>query len=88
MKSITPRHKLDYNSPLRQVLLPQLLLDIRTERHQTLVLLAVLGVVAAKRDELLADGTPAVRLALAVLRVRYDALHLLTRRQTTVCIAT
>jgi hypothetical protein len=44
--------------------------------------------VTAESDKLLANRTATVSLALAVLRVRHDALHLLTRRQTTICIAT
>lgn len=76
------------NLPLREILLPQLLLDVGTERHQTLVLLAMLRMITTKRDELLANWTSAVRFPLAVLGVRHNALHLLTRRQSTVCVAT
>jgi len=74
--------------PLSQVLLMQLLLDVGTERHQTFVLLAVLCVVAAECNELFANGRSSVRLALAILGVRHNALHLLTRWKTTICIAT
>lgn len=75
------------DSPLGQILLSQFLLDVWTERHQTLVLLAVLCMVTTQSDELFADRTPSVSLSFAVLRVRHNALHLLTRRQTTICIA-
>ena len=74
--------------PLSQVLLTQFLLDIRTERHQTLVLLAVFRMIAAKSDELFANRAATVSLSLAALRVRHHALHLLTRRQTAIYIAT
>lgn len=76
------------DSPLSEILLPKLLLDVRTERNQTFVLFAVLRVVAAQGNELFANRTSPVGLPLAVLRVRDDALHLLARRQTTIGIAT
>lgn len=47
----------------------------------------MLGMVAAQRDELLANWTPAVRLPLAVLRMLNHSFHLLTARQTTVGVA-
>jgi len=48
----------------------------------------VFGVVAAQRNELLADGTAAVCLALAAFRVLDNALHLLAGRQGAVGVAT
>lgn len=70
-----------------QLLLPELLLDVQTERDGTFVLLTVLGVVAAQSDELLADGTAAICLALATFRVLNDTLHLLAGRQGAVGVA-
>lgn len=61
-----------------QLLLPEFLLDVQTERDGTFVLLAVLGVVAAQGDELLANGTATIGLPLAALCVLNDPLHLLT----------
>lgn len=43
--------------------------DVTAKRYGTLRLLAVLRVITAECDELLADGTAAVRLSLAGLRV-------------------
>lgn len=66
----------------------ELLLDVGTEGHRTLVSVGtVLGVVAAEGDELLADGTAAVRLAFADLGVRHDSLHLLAGRQAAVGVS-
>ena len=48
-----------------ELLLPKLVLDVKTERYRTLVLLAVLGMVAAQSDELLAHGATTVSLPLA-----------------------
>lgn len=70
-----------------QLLLPELLLDIQTERDGTFVLLTVFGVVAAQSDELLADGTATVRLALTAFCVLNNALHLLAGRQGAVGVA-
>lgn len=64
------------------------MLDVRAERYQALSLLAVLGVVAAQRNELLANRTTAVRLPFAVLRVLHHPFHLLTAWQATVGVAT
>lgn len=44
--------------------------------------------VAADGDELLADGTAGVDSLLAHLGVLHDALHLVARHSTAVCIAT
>lgn len=70
-----------------QLLLPQLLLDVQTERDGTFVLLTVFGVVAAQSNQLLADGAAAIRLALAALCVLHNALHLLAGRQQAVGVA-
>ena len=69
-----------------QLLLPQLVLDVEAEGHGALVLLAVLGVVAAQGDQLLAHGAASVGLALAALGVLHHALHLLAGRQQAVGI--
>jgi hypothetical protein len=71
-----------------ELLLPQLVLDVQTEGYRTLVLLAVLGVVAAQGDELLADGAATVGLALATFGVLHHTLHLLAGRQAAVGVAT
>lgn len=73
--------------PLLDLLLLQLLLDAGAERHRALGLLAMLRVVAAQRDQLLADGAVALGLALADLGVRDDALHLLAGREAAVRVA-
>lgn len=83
-----PPHHLRLLEAVLQLLLPQLLLDVEAEGHGALVLLAVLGVVAAKRDELLADGAAAVGLALTALGVLHHTLHLLAGRERAVGIAT
>lgn len=70
-----------------QLLLSKLLLDVQTERDGTFVLLAVFGMVAAQSNELLADGTTTVGLALAAFRVLNDSLHLLAGWQGAVGIA-
>ena len=74
--------------PVLQLLLPELLLDVEAEGDGTLVLLAVLGVVAAQGDQLLAHGAAAVGLALAILGVLHHPLHLLAGRQGAVGVAT
>lgn len=70
-----------------QLLLPELLLDVQTERDGTFVLLAVFGMVAAQGNELLADGTATIRLSLAAFCVLNNTLHLLTGRQGAVGVA-
>jgi len=45
-------------------------------------------VVTTQRDELLADGAPAVGLSLALLGVRDDPLHLVARGRAAVGVAT
>lgn len=70
-----------------QLLLTQFVLDVEAEGHGALVFLAVLGVVAAEGDKLLAHWTAAVRLALAALGVLDHSLHLLARWQGAVGIA-
>jgi len=70
-----------------QLLLPELLLDVQTEWDGTFVLLAVFGMVAAKSNELLADGTAAVCLAFAAFCVLNNPLHLLAGRQGAVGVA-
>ena len=65
----------------------ELLLDVETERHRTLGLLAQLRMVAAQRDQLLTDLAAAVLLALAVLGMADDALHLVARGQAAVGVA-
>lgn len=60
-----------------QLLLAELLLDVEAEGHGALVLLAVLGVVAAEGNELLADGTPAIGFPFATFGMLHDPLHLL-----------
>ena len=62
------------------MLLLEFMLYIRTERHRTLSLLAMLGVVTAEGDKLLADGTAAVGLPFAQFRVADHPFHLLARR--------
>ena len=43
--------------------------------------------IAAQGDELLADGTSTIGLALAAFRVRDDALHLVAARHAAVDVA-
>lgn len=83
-----PSHHLGLLEAVLQLLLPQLVLDVEAEGHRALVLLAVLGVVTAKRDELLADRAAAIGLALAALGVLHHALHLLAGWKRAVSIAT
>lgn len=83
----SPPHHGRVLQPLLHLLLAQLLLDVLAEGHRTLGLLAHLGVVAAQRDELLADGTTAVGLSLALLGVGHDSLHLVTRRRPAVGVS-
>jgi len=82
-----PAHHLCLLQPLLNLLLPQLVLDIEAEGHGALVLLAVLGMVAAQCDELLANGAASVGLALATLGVLHHSLHLLTRWKRAVGVA-
>ena len=83
-----PPHHLRLLQPLLQLPLPQLVPDVEAEGDGTLVLLAVLGVVAAQGDQLLAHGAAAVGLALADLGVLHHPLHLLAGRQRAVGVAT
>lgn len=73
--------------PLREILLAKFLFDVWTEGYETFVFFAVLCMITAKSDKLLANRTTSVSFSLAVLRVRHDTLHLLTRRKTTICIS-
>lgn len=61
--------------------------DVEAEGHGALVLLAVLGVVAAESNELLADGAPSVGLAFAAFGVLDNPFHLLAGRQRAVGVA-
>lgn len=70
-----------------ELLLTELVLDVETERHRALGLLAVLGMIATERNKLLADWTAAIGLAFASLGVLHHPLHLLAGRQRTVGIA-
>jgi len=70
-----------------QLLLPQLVLDIEAEGNRTLVLLAVLSMVAAQRDQLLAHGAATIGLPLADFGVLHHPLHLLAGRQGAVGVA-
>lgn len=70
-----------------QLLLTQFVLDVEAEGHGALVLLTVLGMIAAERNELLAHRTAAICLALAAFGVLHHTLHLLARRQGAVGIA-
>lgn len=71
-----------------QLLLPQLVLDVEAEGDGTLVLLAVLGVVAAQGDQLLAHRAATIGLSLADFGVLHHPLHLLAGRQGAVAVAT
>lgn len=82
-----PAQHLSLLEPVLQLLLPELLFDVEAERHRALVLLAVLGVVAAKGNELLANGAPAVGFPFAAFGVLHHPLHLLARREGAVGIA-
>jgi hypothetical protein len=79
-----PSNEVNKSLPLSQ----KLLLHVGTERHQALALLAVLCMIAAESDELFAYQAVAMSVALKVVDVNQNAVHLLTRRQATVCIAT
>lgn len=70
-----------------ELLLTELVFDVEAEGHGALVLLAVLGVVAAESNELLADGAPSVGLAFAAFGVLDDPFHLLAGRQRAVGVA-
>lgn len=82
-----PAEHLGLLEPVLQLLLPELLLDVEAERHRALVLLAVLGMVAAEGNELLADGAPAIGFSFAALGMLHNSLHLLARGQRAVGIA-
>jgi hypothetical protein len=70
------------------LLLSQLLPDVETERHHAFRLGTVFGMVATQGDQLFANWAAAIGFAFARTRVRDNALHLLTRRQATVGVAT
>lgn len=69
------------------LLLAEFVLDVEAEGHGAFVLLAVLGMVAAQRYQLFADGAAPIGLALAALGVLDHPLHLLAGRQRAVGIA-
>ena len=56
-------------------------LDIGAKRHDAFGLVALLGMVAAEGNQLLAYSAAPVGLLLAVPRVRDETLHLVARRQ-------
>lgn len=76
-----PAEHLRLLEPVLQLLLPELLLNVQAEGHGALVLLAVLGVVAAEGNELLADRAAPVGFPLAALGVLHNTLHLLAGGQ-------
>lgn len=61
-------------------------LNLRTEGHKTLLLIALLSMVAAQRNQLFADGASSVGLPFAGLGVTQDTLHLGAAGQATVGI--
>jgi len=64
-----------------KLLLTELVFNVEAEGHRALVLLAVLCMVAAESNELLADGAPSVGFAFAAFGVLDNPFHLLTGRQ-------
>lgn len=82
-----PAEHLSLLEPVLQLLLPELLLDVEAEWHWALVLLAVLGVIAAKGNKLFANGASTIGFPFAAFGVLYNPLHLLAGRQGTVGIA-
>lgn len=76
------------NILLLQLLLLEFVLDIRTERHRTFLFLTVLGMIATQGNKLLANWAATICFAFAILGMLHHTLHLLTRRQTTIGIAT
>ena len=78
--SHTSSNELSCLESLLHLLLAQFLSNVETEWNGTLGFCTVFGMVAAERNELLADGTTTVRLPLARARMSDDALHLLARR--------
>lgn len=83
-----PSHHLGLLEAVLKLLLAQLVLDVEAEGHGALVFLAVLGVVTAKSNELLADRAATVGLALTALGVLHHTLHLLAGWKRAVGIAT
>lgn len=82
-----PAEHLSLLEPVLQLLLPELLLDVEAEWHRALVLLAVLGVIAAEGNKLFANGAPTVGFPFAAFGVLHHPLHLLAGRQGAVGIA-
>lgn len=64
-----------------ELLLTELVFNVEAEGHWALVLLAVLCMVAAESNKLLADGAPSVGFAFAAFGVLDNPFHLLTGRQ-------
>lgn len=64
-----------------KLLLTELVFNVEAEGHGTLVLLAVLCMVAAKSNELFANRTPSIGFALAAFGVLDNPFHFLTGRQ-------
>lgn len=83
-----PSEHLGLLQAVLELLLTELVFDVEAEGHGALVLLAVLCVVAAQSNELLADGAPSIGLALAAFGVLDNPFHLLTGWQRAVGIAT
>lgn len=71
-----------------KLLLTKLVFDVEAEGHRALVLLAVLCMVAAKSNELLADGAPSVGFAFAAFGVLDNPFHLLAGWQRAVGVTT
>lgn len=69
-------------------MLTELVFNVEAEGHWALVLLAVLRMVAAESNELLADGAPSIGLAFAAFGVLDNPFHLLTGWQRAVGITT
>lgn len=69
-------------------MLTELVFNVEAEGHRALVLLAVLCMVAAESNELLADGAPSIGLAFAAFGVLDNPFHLLTGWQRAVGVAT
>lgn len=70
-----------------QLLLPELLLDVEAKWHRALVLLAVLGMIAAEGNKLFANGAPTIGFPFAAFGVLHNPLHLLAGRQGAVGVA-
>ena len=81
-------HSSSNHGSLKQLFLPQDLLDILTPVYKALVLLTGFGMIATQSDKLLANWTSTTRLSRTLSDMGHNFLHLMTGHGLAIGIST